>query len=324
MILFKSILPALWTIPDVGLGLQDIPFNFVKFKFPLRILPGTGYGFIFTACIVVVTEHFSRLRVFIIGLSLAAGSLGTMAFPWLTRELVETYGWRGALVISGGINLNVCVAALLMRPRIYKWTSNPCSKRKAPIQKQTDGEERAVQAPLAVGKTRLYLKLFKRPKFMLLCINVFLYSVSMSVLFTHIASYAEHLNFSESRRIILVSVLGMAGFAGRIILGALGLLRCLNTKWLYCGSCFLAGLASISIGSWRSFAGLVTGLMGYGFFAATYGPQLSEMTYVASGGDHFATGYGYVMFFSALGQIFGAPIAGRNTRNVSNYMIAMH
>ena len=103
---------------------------------------GAGFGLVFTSCVVVITEYFVKYRVIAMGFSISGTGLGTIAYPWLSRMLISNYGWRGALILSAGINAHVCIASLIMRPnreeRKLKIAKNP----KSPAKQQQHHQEK--------------------------------------------------------------------------------------------------------------------------------------------------------------------------------------
>ncbi len=48
---------------------------------------------------MVIEEYFERLRPLALGIAACGGSFGNMAFPWITKALFESYGWRGKVII---------------------------------------------------------------------------------------------------------------------------------------------------------------------------------------------------------------------------------
>ncbi len=58
-------------------------------------LVGFGCGIAFTGGVVVIEEYFQKWRPLALGVAACGGSFGNMAFPWITKALLEIYGWRG-------------------------------------------------------------------------------------------------------------------------------------------------------------------------------------------------------------------------------------
>ena len=79
------------------------------------------------------------------------------------------------------------------------------------------------------------------PNMLLTLINSWMFLFGLSVVFTHIAAYAESQGSSPSLSRALVSVLGGAGLIGRIGLSGLSQIPCTNTFILYIVAVALTG-----------------------------------------------------------------------------------
>ena len=86
--------------------------------------------------------------------------------------------------------------------------------------------------------------LYTNVSFILLLISFSLFLFGTSVVFTHILPYAESESVSSSIGLLLVSVLGGAGLAGRIGLGAIAQLPRVNPIVLYIIAVLLCGMYS--------------------------------------------------------------------------------
>ena len=83
--------------------------------------------------------------------------------------------------------------------------------------------------------------LYTNVSFVLLLISLSMFLFGTSIVFTHILPYAESENVSSSIGLLLVSVLGGAGLAGKIGLGAIAQLPRVNPIVLYIIAVFLCG-----------------------------------------------------------------------------------
>lgn len=79
--------------------------------------PGLGWGLVFTPMLATVMAHFTRRRTLALGISLSSVGLSSFAFNPLFQLLVEKYTWRGAILILGGLSLNLVPCGALIRPR---------------------------------------------------------------------------------------------------------------------------------------------------------------------------------------------------------------
>lgn len=80
------------------------------------ILVGTGAGLSFPPGVFIVTSYFVRLRGLANGIAISGSALGSIILPPFLRLLLEVYGFRGAVLIMGGLILNVLVGASLYDP----------------------------------------------------------------------------------------------------------------------------------------------------------------------------------------------------------------
>ncbi|XP_017034882.1 monocarboxylate transporter 5 [Drosophila kikkawai] len=77
---------------------------------------GLGFGLIYLPAIVSVTQYFEAKRSLATGIAVCGSGFGTFVFAPLTEFLIGNYGWRGALLIIGGIVLNCIIFGAMFRP----------------------------------------------------------------------------------------------------------------------------------------------------------------------------------------------------------------
>ena len=88
----------------------------VSVKVSIYLDTGTGCGFCFLPAIAMVSLYFDKRRSIAMGIAAAGAGIGSLVMALILHRLVETFGWRGAMLVHGGIQLNLIVLALLMRP----------------------------------------------------------------------------------------------------------------------------------------------------------------------------------------------------------------
>ncbi|XP_052856319.1 monocarboxylate transporter 12 [Drosophila gunungcola] len=77
---------------------------------------GLGFGLIYLPAIVSVTQYFEARRSLATGIAVCGSGFGTFVFAPLTEYLIGNYGWRGAMLIIGGIVLNCIIFGAMFRP----------------------------------------------------------------------------------------------------------------------------------------------------------------------------------------------------------------
>lgn len=102
-------------------------------------IAGLGISLPYLNSIVVVAEYFESKRALVTGLSECGAGIGTLLFAPILERLISEYGWRGAVLIMGGIAANIIVCGALFRPlRLNHDNPDPSPNSKEPfIEKQS-------------------------------------------------------------------------------------------------------------------------------------------------------------------------------------------
>lgn len=99
--------------------------NILTLIFTIGIGAGFGFGLIYLPAIVSVTMYFEKYRSLATGIAVCGSGLGTFIFSPLSAYLIETYGWRGTMLIIGGITLNCIIFGATFKPL----QSGPASRK---------------------------------------------------------------------------------------------------------------------------------------------------------------------------------------------------
>ncbi|CAN7939411.1 unnamed protein product, partial [Ixodes hexagonus] len=111
-----------WSIIIVG-GLCQVTGAFFAYLAPnlyvlaasFGFLHGIGAGVVFVLCGKFIEEHFKENRAFVIRLNVTASCAAGITFPRLLLFIQQTYGYRGLMLISAGLLLNVPALCFLLR-----------------------------------------------------------------------------------------------------------------------------------------------------------------------------------------------------------------
>ena len=80
------------------------------------LISGFGMSLPYFNSIVVEAVYFKKKRALATGIAESGAGMGTVIFAPLTNYLISVYGWRGALLIVGGIVANIVVCGAVFRP----------------------------------------------------------------------------------------------------------------------------------------------------------------------------------------------------------------
>ena len=84
------------------------------------IIAGFGMSLPYFNSIVVEAVYFRKRRALATGIAESGAGIGTVIFAPLTNYLIAIYGWRGAMLIIGGLVANIIVCGALFRPLIHR------------------------------------------------------------------------------------------------------------------------------------------------------------------------------------------------------------
>lgn len=140
----------------------------------------------------------------ITALTLWGGFASTVFIP-VIQFLIETQGWRGALLVMGAVNIAVCGG-------LYGLAIDP--SRDAPLRIQEPDE-----IPPAVGRAAVSAAM-RRPSYWGLMLAWVSYAFAFSALTYHIFPLLLERGLDSAGAVIVLTVIGPAQVAGRVLIRA--------------------------------------------------------------------------------------------------------
>ena len=171
-----------------------------------------GMSTAYVPCTATIVRWFVERRGLAVGIASAGGSLGTFALPPVAHLLVTTVGWRWAYIIFGGVILVALnLVAVVMRRDPEALGLAPDGR---PPGAPTPGGGRAARGYTVSEAARTGAFWMVWAVFAATWIPVF-------VPLVHLVPFARDLGVPALWAATLVSALGIAAVAGRVIMGAL-------------------------------------------------------------------------------------------------------
>ncbi len=269
----------------------------------LGVIAASGMSAAYVPCNATVVRWFIEKRGLAIGLTSSGASFGTFIFPPLAATLIGAYGWRHAYLLLGVVAVTVigaCATFTVRDPEKMGLFPDGI----APIPSPT-----TVGAPPSSFANDWTLAEAKRTRSFLL-LNV-VFTLTWLVVFmpmVHIVPFAVDLGIPQFRAAMTISVIGFAGFMGRLFIGTIsdriGRVPTLGLCFLlqalgFTGFAFSTGLASLYA------AAAVFGLA-YGGVTALF-PALIGDFYGRTSVGSIA---GFIFAISGSPAAFGPLIAG--------------
>ncbi|XP_063428198.1 monocarboxylate transporter 11-like [Mytilus trossulus] len=124
-----------------GYSLSCLAGNIYFLFFTLSFLVGVGMALILPPSIYLLGTYFSKRRAMANGIAISGCCLGGLVCPPLYRYLLDNYGLRGALLLTGGILMHNIPMACLLRPN---GKSSNISKKST--EKEADNEGKTTES----------------------------------------------------------------------------------------------------------------------------------------------------------------------------------
>lgn len=245
----------------------------------------------------------------------AIASAGECAFAFtfgpFFQWLISQYGWKGALLIIGGIQLNICVCGVLMRPLASSCLFEAShSETETPPGNGASRIDKEVKSPIT-HKTFNWM-LARRPEFVFYAIFGILAAMSFFVPPLFLVPLSYSLGIDESWTASLLSILAMVDFAGRLLCGWYANLHVTKTVHLLTMTIVLISSTSLLLlplaNNYLSLA-IFTGFYGF-FFGTTVAVHITVLADVVGMSD-FDSALGLFMLIRSTGGFVGPPLAGK-------------
>lgn len=249
---------------------------------------GLGWALVFTPSLGTVGRYFPARRALATGLAMSGASVSGLALGPLVPLLLDTYGWRGALLLLAAISFNLMVAGALLRP--------------LDVPNESPGPPR--------GQTGLS-RLLRHGPFLRYALAFVLVDAGYYVPYVHGPARAHEVGCDERRAGLVMAATAVADGSGRVVAGLLAARPAAPLLRHLFGWSVLTGLALLLLPLGTSFGGLLALALAYGFCAGAVVPL--QFTGVAEvvGAGRLIHAIGLMQMFESFGSLLGAPFAGR-------------
>ncbi|XP_071807991.1 monocarboxylate transporter 3-like [Asterias amurensis] len=193
---------------------------------------GLGIALCFTAAGVASAQYFNKYFAIVSGFTSSGIGLGMIVTPPVLRVLLDMYGWRGTMLITGAICLNVCAVGALYRPLGHAKTTTEHQNDselldgKVPdrVYLHVDKDKRCLSLMKNIHRLLSELRLdllVKSYRFTLYCLMYLELSIVYIVYVVYIVPMALDYGFEPLDATYLLSVMGFGSLGGRAISGFL-------------------------------------------------------------------------------------------------------
>ena len=298
----------------------------------LGVIAAIGMSAAYVPCNATIVRWFAAKRAIAVSVASGGSSFGMFTFPPLVTALIRLYGWRNAYLILSIVALALivtCASFVVRDPEQMGLHPDGASIDPAPLSPSSSPTPVSFENEWSLSDAR------RTSAFWLLTA---IFTLTWLVIFmplVHLVPFAEDLGISHYRAAMTISVIGFAGFAGRVAIGPISdrigrrqtLALCLVFQALsFIGFTFSHGLnllytaAGIFGFSYGGLTALFPALIGdffgrvaigaiVGFIFAiagspsAFGPLVAGSIYTATKSYRLAFELGTVVNLSALGMV---------------------
>lgn len=227
------------------------------------------------------------------GLAAAGSPVFLCALSPLGQLLQDHYGWRGGFLILGGLLLNCCVCAALMRPlEAPRPTSGP--------------------TPPRPSRRLLDLSVFRDRGFVIYAMAASIMVLGLFVPPVFVVSYAKDLGVPDTQAAFLLTVLGFVDIFARPTAGFITGLKKVRpySVYLFSFSMFFNGLTDLTGSTAGDYGGLVVFCIFFGISYGMVGALQFEVLMAIVGTQKFSSAIGLVLLLEAIAVLIGPPSGG--------------
>lgn len=272
----------------------------------LGFIAATGMSAAFVPCNATVVRWFTRRRGLALGIASSGASFGNFIFPPLIAALISAYGWRQAylfLGLGGLVLLNLLAVPVIRDPERMGLEPDGFLAN--------NSDPRSTGLPLPASGPVLEWTLAEARHASTFWLLTALFTCTWLVVFlplVHLAPFATDLGIPQVRAAMTLSMIGLAGFVGRLTTGPIsdrvGRKKALGLCLLLQALSFIAFIFSTGLGLLYPASAL---------FGLSYGG--TSVLFPAIVGDYFgrqAVGsiVGFIFALAGSTAAFGPALAG--------------
>jgi len=288
-------------IGSLGLILSSFANNIYHLYFTFGLMTGIGLGLGYIPSITIVGYYFHKYQSLAVGFAASGVGVGTFIFPPLIRFLQNTYGWRGSILLIGGVSLNLCVCSALFRP----------IKLDVVAKKPATGKERMFAV--------FNVNIFKNYSYILTCVQTGAVSFGLSVVYVHLAAFAATEGYNDDKSALLFSTVGICNFCGRLLFGFINQWEKSNIWLLYLMGWTCSGIAVLLLPLYTNYIWLQICAAIFGLMTACFGTILPQLLIKILDISRLTNAYGFLLIFMAMGTLAGGPLAGALFEATNSY-----
>ncbi|XP_042351401.1 monocarboxylate transporter 2-like [Plectropomus leopardus] len=296
----------------VSMAISSFGNSIVYLYLFIGVIGGCGLSLNLNASLTIISKYFLARRPLANGLAMAGSPVFLCILAPVSQYLLLKFGWRGSLLILGGLILNCCVAGALMRPVIPSREPSSCAPQKKVEEQPIMHKTKLKESCMNNAKKFLDLTFFRDRGFVIYLIGNVLFIFGAYAPIVFLPAYAVTKGIEEYNAAYLLSIMG---FVDMFVRPGTGLIA--NSKWIRPRIQYFFSFAIVFNGTCHllcplieSYAFLVTYAV---FFGVSFGMVFAlifECLMDLMGSERFPSAVGLVTIIECFPMLLGPPVAG--------------
>ncbi|XP_078703439.1 monocarboxylate transporter 13-like [Branchiostoma floridae x Branchiostoma belcheri] len=324
-------------LSSLGLILSTFANSVLYLYFSLGVLTGLSYAMVYVPSVTMLGRYFDKRRALVNGIALS-GSGATFALAPICQLLEQEYGWRGALLLLGGVTLNLCVSGALLRPIVLAAdlvSHDPSahtqiepstqlaigtSTREYPEQNDLERNRIKEQGNFSrIQRKQFDVSLLKKRRFLLFASADLLSSFSYLIPYVHVVPCARYRGIDETKAPFLLSVAGITEVLARVFSGWFSDLKIISKLHVYMMFIGLNALACFLFPLATSYPSLLAYSVAMGTCTGGFRALIMPLVADTVGVVRMPNALGLTLVCEGVGILLGPPVAGWLYDATDNY-----
>ncbi|XP_070542994.1 monocarboxylate transporter 13-like [Ptychodera flava] len=304
---FRVIVMIGTVMSSIGFFISAYATRIEFLYFSVGILVGIGYGLIVPAHFGILPFYVKKRFTLANSLVMTGSGIGTFVFPPLMHYLIDSFGWRGAIIIFSGINAHMGISAALYRTPERVETIHD-------VMRETDSEVKKSNICRDHCEVWDFSLLRRNPLLVAFTLaNLFGIGIGYLALPAHLFARAEAMNLgTQGQLALIISIYGASSLIGRWVpppLVYISSKRCTAVMWF--------GIALLLTGIITLLSSLATAYVTYAIYASFVGFSSGAFFSFANPAQkeivepqNFTAAVGFTGLATSIGGVMGPPVAG--------------
>ncbi|XP_028270961.1 monocarboxylate transporter 13 [Parambassis ranga] len=307
-------------LSTLGMLLASLDLSLPWLYFTMGILQGLGMSFSWIPANSMVSHYFVRWRPMAYAIASSGECVFAVMFSPFFQWLIEMYTWQGALLIIGGLQLNLCVCGALMRP--LETTQRSAQETKDGLERDAAAAAATVLSPKR--KTIFQCSLMRKPELFLYILFAIFAAAGFFIPPLFLVPFANSLGMDDYWPASILSVLAIADLAGRLICGWIANMRVVRNLQLLTMVATLLGVVLLLLPTGHNYWAILVFASLYGFlFGCVVAIHVTSIIDIVTL-EGFDSGLGLFMMFRSIGGFIGPPAAGWLVDQTNDYGAAFY